>query len=533
MALKQNCRAVKCLADRKERRRISKLKHERKESQTNYTVYGISVAITVFVAGWSIIATESFMAAANRLYEYLSINMGWLYLLIIAFFVVFCIYLAVSRYGRIKLGGDDEEPEYTTSAWFAMLFCAGMGVGLVFWGVAEPLSHFLSPDGMEGGTAEAAEFAIKSTFMHWGVHPWAIYGVIGLSIAYFSFRKGEKSLISSTLIPLIGREKSEGALGKGIDIFTVFITIMGISTSLGLGALQINGGLSSLTDFPFSLKTQILIILLVTVVFTLSSVSGIDKGIRLLSSFNLYLAVALAAVAFIVGPKLEIINSLVGGVGSYVSDIVEESLHLSPYGDNNWTISWRVFYWAWWISWGPFVGCFIARISKGRTIREFVIGVLLVPTAASCIWFAIFGNLGINLGKKDILPLSTLAELTSSPETALFAILNEYSLGTLLSVIAILLLFTFFVTSADSGTFVLGMFSSEGNLDPSPARKISWAVMISLLAIGLLISGGLNAIQTISLVVAFPFLFIMLACCKALYQSLKGEYRNQKNRTAQ
>lgn len=503
--------------------RIIKKFEEKRGAGAKHFVYIVSVIVTLLVAGWSIVMTDSFVKVSELLYGYLSRDMGWLYLIIIAFFVAFCLFLAFSKYGKVRLGGDDSRPQYNTISWFAMLFCAGMGVGLVFWGVSEPLSHFLSPDGMEGGTPEAADFAIEATFMHWGLHPWAIYGVIGLALAYFSFRRGEKNLISSSFIPIIGREKAEGPLGKFIDIITVFITIMGISTSLGLGALQINGGLSYLTEVPFSLKTQIIIIAVVTVVFTLSSVSGVDKGIKLLSNFNLVLAIGLAVLAFLVGPKLEIVNSLVDGIGGYLSSIIEESLKIHIYGDNSWIISWRVFYWAWWISWGPFVGCFIARISKGRTIREFVIGVLVVPMLASCVWFAIFGNLGIQLGMDNVFSAAQLSEMVATPETALFTVLNEYPLGTILSVVAILLLFTFFITSADSGTFVLGMFSSDGNLDPSNRRKISWAVIIALLAVGLLISGGLNAIQTISLVIAFPFLFIMLACCWSLLKSLREE----------
>lgn len=495
----------------------------KKTNGKRHTVYALSVTLTLVVAAWAILFNESFVAISTYLYDILSNNFGWMYLLVIAGFVLFCVYVAASKYGNIRLGKDDDRPEYSTVSWFAMLFCAGMGIGLVFWGVSEPLSHFLNPDGIAGGTPEAAEFAMKSTFMHWGLHPWAIYGVIGLTIAYFGFRKGEKNLMSSALIPIVGKKSAEGPLGKSIDVMAVFITVMGVSTSLGLGALQINGGLNYLAGIPFSLKSQIIIILIVTVVFTISSISGVDKGIKILSNTNLILAALLALIAFLVGPKIEIVNSLVNGLGEYFSDIIKESLAIHGYDDNSWIIGWRVFYWAWWISWGPFVGCFIARISKGRTIREFVIGVLLVPTIASCVWFAVFGNMGINLGLKGILPLEKLAEMVATPETALFMVLHEYPLGTLLSVIAILLLFTFFVTSADSGTFVLGMFSSDGQLDPSTFRKVVWAAIISLLATGLLISGGLKAIQTISLVVAFPFLFIMLLCCWAMLKSFKDE----------
>lgn len=496
------------------------------------TVYLISLIVTFALALWSVVFNESFVKVTSTLFSYLSTNMGWLYLLVIAVFVAFCLILAFGKYGSIRLGPDDSRPEYSTFSWFAMLFCAGMGVGLVFWGVSEPLSHFISPDGMEGGTAEATAFAMKATFMHWGIHPWAIYGILGLSIAYFGFRKGEKNLISSAFIPLIGRKRAEGGIGKAVDVLTIVITVTGISTTLGLSALQINGGLSSLIPgMPTNLKTQIIIIAIVTVAFLCSAISGVNKGIKHLSNFNLILAIALAAFAFAVGPKIQILNNFVSGMGDYISGIVKESLNIHTYSDNSWVINWRVFYWAWWISWAPFVGCFTARISRGRTIREFVLGVLVVPAVASCVWFSVFGSLGINLGINGIIPLETLGELIATPETALFAVLNEYPLGAVLSVMAVLLLCTFFVTSADSGTFVLGMFSSDGQLDPSNVRKVTWGIAISVLAVGLLISGGLKSVQTVSIVIAFPFLFIMLACCWAIVKSLKNETTNFNTNT--
>ncbi len=284
----------------------------------NY-VYPISLIGVILVIVWSIANRDSFISVSNKLYDIIIVNAGWLYLLLIAGFVVFCIALAFSRYGDIRLGKDNEEPEYSTVSWFAMLFCAGMGVGLVFWGVSEPLSHFLFPDNMGGGTPEAFDFAIRSTFMHWGIHPWAIYAVIGLSIAYFSFRKGEKNLISSSFIPIVGRKRVEGMFGNAIDILTVFITVIGIATSLGLGAMQINGGLSYLTGIGYTLKSQIIIIATVTVFYTMSSVSGVDRGIKILSNFNLILFIGLAVIAFVAGPKVEILNGFVNGMGEYIS----------------------------------------------------------------------------------------------------------------------------------------------------------------------------------------------------------------------
>jgi len=486
-------------------------------------VYPVSLLTTLLVIIWSIAHSSSFVAVSTKLYDWISVNMGWMYLLLIAGFVLFCIAVAFSRYGNIKLGKDNEEPEYSTLSWFAMLFCAGMGVGLVFWGVSEPLSHFLFPDAIEGGTADAFNFAIQATFMHWGVHPWAIYAVIGLSIAYFSFRKGEKNLVSSSFIPLVGRKMADGLFGQMIDILTIFITVIGIATSLGLGAMQINGGLTYLTNIGYNLKTQIIIIAVVTVVFTMSSISGVDKGIKMLSNFNLVLFIGLAILAFLIGPRVEIVNGFVNGMGEYISGIVIESLKMHVYDDNSWVLGWRVFYWAWWISWGPFVGSFIARISRGRTIRQFMLGVLFVPMIVSCIWFAIFGVMSINLAFENVFTLEYLGEIVGTPETALFIVLNEYPIGGILSVVAITLLFTFFITSADSGTFVLGIFTSDGEANPSNRRKVIWCATISLFAVGLLITGGLKSVQTVSLVVAFPFLFIMTACCWSVYKSLRDE----------
>ena len=497
-----------------------------KGDQKRNTVYIVSLFLTLAVVLWAILLEDNFTSVTEKLYRFLSVNMGWAYLLIIGLFVVFCLALAFSRYGNIRLGKDHEQPEHSTVSWFAMLFCAGMGVGLVFWGVSEPLSHYIRPDGLEGGTAEAASFAFQATFMHWGLHPWAIYGVIGLSLAYFSFRKNEKILISSTLIPILGRRRMEGFVGKCVDILTVLVTVIGIATSLGLGALQINGGLSYLTDIPYNFKTQLIIISGVTVIFLISATSGVERGIKLLSNFNLALAVIFITLAFAVGPKVETINSLISGMGAYLSGIVSESFKMHIYGDNSWIINWRVFYWAWWISWAPFVGCFIARISRGRTIREFVLGVLIVPMITSCIWFAVFGNLGISKGMDGTFSLEELQMMVGSPETALFDVLSVYPMGILLSAAAVALLFTFFITSADSGTFVLGMFTSDGKMNPRNLSKVIWGVTISLLAIGLLLTGGLTSVQKVALIIAFPFLLIMLICCLSLIKTLKKETKD-------
>jgi len=364
--------------------------------------------LTGGIAIWAVALNDSFVYASNAIYAFLTEKFGWLYLLAMLVFVLFIIGIACSKYGKLRLGDDDSRPEYKTSSWFAMLFGAGMGVGLVFWGISEPVSHYINPMGMEGGTAQAADFAIKSSFMHWGIHPWANYAIIGLALAYFQFRKKKPALISSIFEPLLGEKRVNGALGKAIDILAVFATVAGVTTSLGLGVLQINSGLEYMFGIPSTLLMQIIIIAVITVVYIWSAVSGIEKGIKLISDVNLYIAFILMALAVIVGPKVEILNNFSNGLGQYLGNIIPDSLMLATYGDNSWIQDWRIFYWAWWIAWAPFVGVFIARISKGRTIREFIAGVVLAPSIGSIVWFAIFGTLGIHLGEEGILSMEML-----------------------------------------------------------------------------------------------------------------------------
>ncbi len=487
------------------------------------SVYIISLIITAVIAVWSIFFKDSFTSLSDKIFSILTVDFGWSYLVSMTAFVGFCIFIAFSKYGKIKLGPDDSKPEYNTISWFAMLFGAGMGVGLVFWGVAEPLSHFIAPMGLEPGTAEAANFAMKTSFMHWGIHPWANYCIIGLALAYFQFRKGKPGLISSIFEPLIGEKGVKGPIGKTIDILAIFATVAGVTTSLGLGVLQINSGINYLFGIPETLLIQIIIIVIFSVIYIWSAVAGIEKGIKIVSDINLYLAFGLMVVAVIIGPNLNMINSFVNGLGQYMGNFVSDSLYTNTYGDNSWVNAWRIFYWAWWIAWAPFVGAFIARISKGRTIKEFIFGVVLAPAIGSMIWFAIFGSLGINLGIEGTLSTEVMTKIVSSPETALFIVMENYPLGKILSIISMILVCTFFVTSANSGTFVLSMLSTEGNLNPPNSKKVVWGVVQSLLAIGLLIAGGLKPLQTISIVAAFPFIFIMIFACVSLIKALKKE----------
>ena len=486
-------------------------------------VFYVSLVLIAIMAIWSVALNDSFTVVSNAAFAFLTTDFGWLYLLAMIVFLIFVVYVAFGKYGRIRLGGDDSRPEYSNMTWFGLLFGCGMGVGLVFWGVAEPLTHYLNPLEGQGATSEAADFAMKSFFMHWGILPWANYAVIGLALAYFMFRKNKKGLISVILEPLVGEKLANGWLGKVVDVLAVFATVAGVVTSLGLGTLQINAGFNKLFGLPVNLTVEIAIIVIVSVLYIGSAVSGIDKGIKIISDTNLYVAIGLMVVCFIVGPKQETLNSFINGMGQYIGDFIPDSLKIYAYGDNSWFGSWRLFYWAWFIAWAPFVGVFIARISKGRTIREFILGVVLVPALASCIWGAVFGNLGINLGEKGIMALEKLEEVVAAPEVGLFMVLNEYPLGFILSIVAIVSLCAFFITSANSGVYVLSMLTTDGDLNPPNNKKILWGIIQSVMAIGLLMAGGLKPLQTISLAAAFPFIFIMFAACAAFVKALKKE----------
>ena len=494
---------------------------KQKDNKDNMVFY-ISLAISIVIVVWGIMAQDNFARFANSLLTFLTNNFGWAYLISMFIFVVFALVLAFSKYGDIKLGADDSKPEYSTTSWFAMLFGAGMGIGLVFWGVAEPISHFVSPRiGIEPGSQEAINFAMKASFMHWGFHPWANYAIIGLALAYFQFRKNKPGLISSIFIPLLGEERVRGPIGKLIDVLAVFATVSGVATSLGLGTLQINSGLNYLFNLPETTIVQIGIITVITILYIWTAVSGIDKGIKLLGDVNLVLAFGLLILSFIFGPTLKIINSFTNGLGQYVNWFINDSLHIEAFGDNSWTNGWTIFYWAWWIAWAPFVGTFIARISKGRTIKEFIGGVIAAPALVSIIWFAVFGTMGLNLA--DSIGIEGLTTAASNPSTALFQVFDHYPLSITLSFIAVLLLCTFFITSANSATFVLGMLTSQGDLNPSRQKQFLWGIVQALFATALLFSGGLEALQTASVAAAFPFIFVMLFAIVSIIKALKEE----------
>lgn len=482
-------------------------------------VFWITVAIVLAAVIFGVSAPESFEEATGNLQAFLTSAFGWYYLILVTIIVVFCVFLIFSPVGAIKLGKPDEKPEFSKGSWFAMLFSAGMGIGLVFWGAAEPLSHFMDPPLAEGGTATAHKEAMRYTFFHWGIHAWAIYAIVALSLAYFQFRKDEPGLISATLKPVLGK-RVEGPLGTVIDVLAVFATVVGVATTLGFGAAQINGGLSLLWGVPINFTVQLIIVVIVTVLFMISAWSGLGKGIKYLSNANMVLAIALFVLMFIAGPTILILNMFTDTLGGYIQNIVQMSFRIAPLNEEHrsWINGWTIFYWAWWISWSPFVGIFIARVSRGRTIREFIIGVLLLPALVSFIWFAVFGTSAIEVQNAGNIDLTSFAT-----EEVLFAIFSEMPWSTLLSIVAITLVCTFFITSADSATFVLGMQTTYGSLTPPNSVKLTWGVAQSTVALILLYSGGLQALQNSLIAAAFPFSIIIVLMMISLYRSLTKE----------
>ena len=487
-----------------------------------FTAGGLIVLFVALAAFY----TEQFSLRVSELQHAIVANFGWFYILVVASFLIFVLWLLLSPYGKTRLGKDDDAPEFSYLSWFAMLFSAGMGIGLLFYGVAEPVLHFSNPRVGDSGTVEAARDAINIAFLHWGLHAWAIYIIVGLSLGYFVYRQDLPLTIRSALYPLLG-ERIKGWAGHTVDIFAVFGTLFGVATSLGLGVMQVNAGLDYLGLLEVGLANQLILIAVITAVATASAVSGVGRGIRRLSELNMLAGLLLLVFVFALGPTVFLLSALVESIGRYVWTLPFTSFRTLPFAGIEWQASWTMFYWGWWISWAPFVGMFIARVSRGRTIREFIGGVLFAPVALTFTWFIVFGETAIHMEMFGGGGMA--AAVKENVPTALFVMLDRLPLSALTSAVATLMVITFFVTSADSGALVIDIIASGGNQHPPVLSRIFWATLAGAVGAVLLLVGGLEALQTAAIMTALPFAVVMVLMCVSLVLGLRREQRIGRN----
>ena len=488
-------------------------------------VFWPAIIVLLLAAGVTILFPDGSGEALLGAQSWIVDTLGWYYILIMFGFILFCLYVALSKYGRIKLGDPEDKPEFSTGAWFSMLFATGMGIGLIFYGVGEPLTYAtMDPKpGWEGSPEELAQMGMAQTFLHWGLHPWAVYGVLGLGVAYTIHRRGRPVSIRWVFEPLIGAKRVRGWLGDTIDVLAIFGTMAGVATSLGLGVQQIAAGLEHLGFVEDSDVTLLVVlIIIITFIATASVVSGIGKGMKWISSINLSLAGALTVSVLLLGPTLFLAENFIESLGVWLANFFEMSFDIGAYaGDEGgaWYSTWTLFYWGWWIAWAPFVGIFIARVSRGRTIRQFIIGVMLVPTLVGMIWFGVLGGTGIHrqlYGEGDL-----VVDGEVSPEGSLFTVLGDLPWGTMFSVIGVILVVLFFITSSDSGSLVMNMLTAGGHPNPPTWSRILFSMLEGAIAIGLLLAGGLEALQAASLATALPFSIIMVFMAIAVYRGLR------------
>ncbi|WP_084342808.1 BCCT family transporter [Janibacter corallicola] len=497
----------------------------------DWTVFGWAFGVIAVVTVVGMAFPDKVNDVTGSALTWVTDSLGWFFILSATGFVVFSLVLAFGRYGRIPLSQNGEEPEFSTISWIAMMFSAGMGIGLMFFGVYEPVTHLASPPpfaDVQAGSQEAAQEAMAYTFFHWGLHPWAMYSVVGLALAYSTFRMGRGNLLSAPFEALFGEKAiKEKGWGKPIDILAIICTKFGSATSLGFGALQVAAGVALLRtgEFPDKGSTSlaIIVIMVLTVGIVLSAASGVSKGIKWLSNTNMVVAFLLVVFVFVLGPTVFILNMLPASIGAYLTQLVPMSFTTAAFGGSDWLASWTIFYWAWWISWTPFVGTFIGRISKGRTIREYVLGVLLVPTLISAVWFVVFGGAGLHLqlGGVDIAGAGNEA-------AGFFMLLQEYPLVSVTAGCVVFLTSIFFVSGADAGALVLSTLSSRGRTEPWEPLVIVWAVMTGVVAAMLLLVGGLTALQTFTILTATPFVFVLIGLCLSLYIDLRKDPLRQR-----
>ncbi len=487
-------------------------------------VFWPATILTVLFITVTLIVGEPMEQVFSNTQNGISDYAGWFFVLVTNMAFIFCIVIGFTKLGKIRIGGQKAKPEFTRGAWFAMLFSAGMGIGIIFWGVAEPMNHFLSPPQEVLTDADAASQAMGFSFLHWGLHAWGIYALVGLSLGFIAFSKKLPLTIRSVFHPILG-DKINGWVGDVIDILAVLATLFGLATSLGLGVQQVNSGLNYLFDISDGVTTQVLLIAGITLIATISVFSGIDKGVKNLSELNIRIGAVFLLFIIIVGPTLYIFNSFIQNLGYYIQNFFSLSFWTEAYveeGNGGWQNGWTVFYWAWWISWSPFVGMFIARVSKGRTVREFITGVLLVPTLLTFLWMTAFGGTGIWVQMMGIAPIGQ--EIVANASTSLFVLLEQFPFSGIASAVGVILVINFFVTSSDSGSLVIDNITSGGKLDSPVGQRIFWAISEGAVAAVLLIGGGLTALQTAAIITGLPFAFILILMMVSLYKGLTKEH---------
>ena len=502
------------------------MREEGKQLQNNTKIFGLtpvflvsSIAIVIFVIG-SLVFREGATSLFDATRKWLTTNFDWWFMDIANLLVLFCLFLIVSPFGKVRIGGRDAVPEYSNLTWFAMLFAAGIGIGLLFFGVLEPVQHFISPP--LGGEAKTdVAIGIAATTFHWGIHGWAVYGVVGLALAFFAYNRGLPLTIRSAFYPLLG-DRIWGWPGHVIDTLAVFASLFGLATSLGLGAQQVTAGLNYLFKVPDTNTTMVVLIIVITGIALISVLTGLNVGIKRLSQFNVILAFLLLVFIIVVGPKIAIFKGIFTGLGAYISKIRPLSNWVGR-EDTGFLHGWTTFYWAWWIAWAPFVGTFIARISKGRTVREFVIGVLLLPTLLCLIWFSAFGGTALDQFINDEYTGVTETVEAYKPELSLFKMLDELPMTMLVSSIAMLLTIIFFVTSSDSGSLVIDTITAGGKFDAPVSHRVFWCTAEGAVAIVLLLGGGLSSLQAASLVTGFPFAIVLLGMAVCIWIGLRNE----------
>ncbi|MEZ0574816.1 BCCT family transporter [Halodesulfovibrio aestuarii] len=482
-------------------------------------IFFISAGLIVLLVALTIYLGKDIKDFFGIIQTGISTYTGWFFVLTMNIILVSTFLFMFSRFGDIRLGGDNAVPEFSMIGWFAMLFSAGMGIGLLFYGVAEPMFHFISsPFSDTPGSPEAARRAMDFTFLHWGLHPWSVYALVGLSLAFFSFNKGYPLTIRSAFVPLLG-DKVNGPLGYAVDISATVATLFGVATSLGVGVQQVNAGLFHVFGIPQTTHVQLILICVITLIATYSVVSGLDAGIRRLSELNISLAFLLLLFVLLLGPTLFILNALVENIGIYLQNFMQLSTWNETYENSSWQNGWTVFYWGWWIGWSPFVGMFIARISKGRTIREFIAGVLLVPTLVTFVWITVFGNSALYI---DMFGGGGIAKaVQENVPVSLFVLLEHFPFSSVTSVLGILVVISFFVTSSDSGSLVIDIITANGNQDPPIPQRVFWALLEGGVAAALLYGGGLIALQTATIASGLPFAIILLFMAYSLLKGLK------------